>query len=175
MAQRRKTEGAVSQRPNGSWMGMLETGRDGTGRRTRRTVYAKTQREVLGRLRVERERLAKGLASEPQRLTVGEYLNRWLDVVLPVEARVKPQTLRHYRWIADCYVLVHVGAMPLAPANVSAMLAALEDEGHSPNTRRLARTLLRSCLAHAEREGLVTRNAAALTRGPSIEIGRAHV
>jgi integrase len=56
----------------------------------------------------------------------------------------------------------------LAPAHVRTMLAGLESAGYSANTRRLARSVLRRALGLAERDGLVVRNVAALTDGPSV-------
>jgi integrase len=41
-------------------------------------------------------------------------------------------------------------------------------QGYSPTAQRLARSVLRAALAHAEREGHVSRNVAALARGPKM-------
>jgi integrase len=51
------------------------------------------------------------------------------------------------------------------------MLMGLETEGRSPNTRRLARSVLRRALRWAEAEGIVSRNVAAIAHG--VRIGAA--
>ena len=48
------------------------------------------------------------------------------------------------------------------------MLGELEVDGKSANTRCLARAVPRRALDVAERDGLVTRNVAALADGPSV-------
>jgi integrase len=48
------------------------------------------------------------------------------------------------------------------------MVTAMEGSGLSANTQRLARSVLRRALRHAERDGLVTRNVAALVDGVKV-------
>jgi integrase len=58
----------------------------------------------------------------------------------------------------------------LAPAHVRQMLTKLREQNLSPNTQRLARSVLRRALRTAEAEGYVNRNAAALVDG--VKVGR---
>lgn len=60
----------------GRWCAVISLGRKPDGRRDRRKVTAKTNSEVLAKLRVLHRSVENGLAIEP-RLTVGAYLDRW--------------------------------------------------------------------------------------------------
>ena len=71
-------EGAVYRRTSdGQWVGSVELGRDHRGRRRRRTVYGRTKREALDKLDIARRDRRRGLEPIDQRLTTGEWLDRW--------------------------------------------------------------------------------------------------
>ena len=66
------------------------------------------------------------------------------------------------------YIKPHLGRKPLTTLtamDVTRMMNDLQAEGHKPNTRRLARSILRRALRWAEADGLVARNVAALANG----------
>src|SRR5207253_3033343 len=102
-----------------------------------------------------------------ERRRVDDYLRWWAAEVLP--GTVKDSTADGYRFTLERYVIPHLDRVPLVrlgPQHVQAMLRALEARGLAPATRRQARAILRRALAHAERWGFVTRNAAALVDAP---------
>ncbi len=152
----------------GRWCAVISLGRKPDGRRDRRKVTAKTKSEVLAKLRVLRRSVENGLAIEP-RLTVGAYLDRW---AAGLDARVRPNTADQYRFTVRCHLRPALGAKTLAkltPAELDALWAAKLAGGLKPNTVRLMRATLRRALHDAERDGLVTRNVAALSTPPRIE------
>ncbi|WP_433220091.1 hypothetical protein [Microtetraspora malaysiensis] len=53
-------------------------------------------------------------------------------------------------------------------AQVDALWQAKREKGYSANSIRIMRAVLRKALGQAEREGLVARNAAALSMPPRI-------
>ncbi len=168
MSERRGTgEGAVYRRPDGLWVAAVELPRSPDGKRRRRVVKARTKREVLARLEQVRKHAAEGVV--PDRATsAGAYLAWWLDNAC---RQLKPATLANYRVTVSNHIKPYIGGVrlvQLSPAHVRTMLADLEAAGYSANTRRLARSVLRRALGLAERDGLVARNVAALTDGPSV-------
>ena len=167
MSERRGTgEGAVYRRPDGLWVAAVELPRGLDGKRRRRIVKARTKREVLARLEQVRKHASEGVVPDPA-TTVAAYLCWWLDNAC---GQLKPATLANYRITVSRHVKPYLGAVRLAqlsPAHVRTMLTGLESAGYSANTRRLARSVLRRALGLAERDGLVARNVAALTDGPS--------
>ena len=174
MARRRgRGEGGIRRRPDGRWEGSVDLGWV-EGKRKRRFVYGKTRAEAAEKLRRLHSQLDAGLPVVGGRLTVGEYLEGWLRDSLP--ASVKPATAENYRWVVRSYIVPSIGRVQLAkltPGDVDRMLGALQARGLSPNTRRLARSVLRRALVFAERRGQVARNAAGLAEAVHVE-RRAH-
>jgi integrase len=130
-------------------------------------VKASTKWEVLARLEQVRKHASEGVVPD-RATTVAAYLAWWLDNAC---GQLKPATLANYRITVSRHVKPYLGAVRLAqlsPAHVRTMLTGLESAGYSANTRRLARSVLRRALGLAERAGLVARNVAALTDGPSV-------
>ena len=79
------------------------------------------------------------------------------------------KTATNYQNLIAYYIVPNIGAVKLSklrPDDVETMMSTLEEQGLSPNTVRLARTVLRRALVIAERRHLVARNAAALTDAP---------
>ena len=168
MAQRRGAgEGSVYRQPDGGWIAAVELGRDSTGKRVRKTAKAKTKREVLAKIEAIKARHAAGLPVSDDKRTTAEYLDHWLDNVLP--GTVKERTEASYRWVIGKNIVPHIGKIPLAqlsPIHVQTMMRTLENQGLSPRTRQYTRAILRRALGRAEKDELVRRNAAALVDAP---------
>lgn len=160
-------EGSIYRRKSdGRWVGSIHLGYS-DGKRNRKTVYGRTRAEVADKLRSLQAAAAQGTLVHDERRTVEDYLNWWLDTVLP--GSVKDTTADGYRYMTNRYVVPALGRVKLAkltPLHVAEMLAEMERRGLSPATRRQTRSILRRALNHAERFGLVSRNAAAQTDVP---------
>ena len=84
----------------------------------------------------------------------------------------RPSTAREYVRHVEQYWIPAIGDVPLSAltaAHVERVMAALTARGLSPRTVRYARTTLRKALGDAIRDGLLVRNAAALSRPPRQE------
>jgi integrase len=137
------------------------------GKRKRKTVYGRTRAEAAEKLIQAQRSLELGQPPTDGRLTTSAFLGVWLRDTLP--GSVKASTVDNYRDVVNHYIDPHVGRIPLiklAPEDVQAMIRALEEQGLSVRTRRLARAVLRRALGQAERWGKVSRNAAALVDCP---------
>lgn len=162
---RRKGEGSLFQRKSdGLWVGRL---RDPASGQTH-SVYGRSYDEAADSLGTLRERLRHGLPPEPRRETVRSYLERWLADT--ASQSVRPSTLRRYALDVERLSL-RLGQrrlVDLQPAEVQAFLNRLSALGLAPSSVRHCRTVLRAALRQAEREGLLTRNVAALTVPPRV-------
>lgn len=64
----------------GLWEARYTVGRDpATGKQVQKSVYGKTQQEVRKKLTAAASDLDKGIYSEPQKITLGEWLCIWLE------------------------------------------------------------------------------------------------
>jgi len=170
MAKRANGEGTVRyDKDRKRWEGRV-TVRLENGKPIRRKVTGATKAEVRKRMQEVADAAEEGREVLRRTLTVGTFLNDWLDNVLP--GTVASATEAQYRQLARLYVLPHLGRKQLKtlqPRDVTLMLRAMEKEGKSSNSRRLARAVLRRSLRYAEVNGYVTRNVAALADAPRVE------
>lgn len=156
-------DGSLYHDPRGHWTAVVMVG----GRRIKRTGATRT--EALRRLRLAKASASLGLPVGSGNVTVREFLELWL-VQLP--GTVAGRTEESYRHAVRFYLIPRIGKhrlTKLSPSQVTGMLASMEAEGYSANTRRIARSTLRRALRMAERDGLIARNVAALAPGPRME------
>ena len=134
------------------------------GRPVRKKVTGKTEKELLARLKEAQRALDDGLPLPDRRETVARFLDGWLEHLAHTER--SPATVQNYRDIVKCYISPKMGRVKLAelaPRHVEKMQRDILKDGKSPRTARLSRSVLRAALRHAERHGIVARNAAALS------------
>jgi integrase len=138
------------------------------GKRQRKYVTGSTQAEALTKLRKVQRESEAGVVSDDQ-ITVGQFLTRWIETNLP--GNVAGSTLDDYAHTVRLHLdppLGHKKLSKLTVAEVDALWAAKRKKGYKPNTIRIMRAVLRRALAQAEREGLITRNVAALSQPPRL-------
>lgn len=124
--------GHLEKRSKKSWTIVIEAGRDpATGKRKRiKRAFQGTKREAekeMARLIAE---LEKGTYIEPAKLTLGEYLQEWLD---ECEIRnLSPTTIRRYTQIVKLRVIPKIGMIPLdklKPIHLQKFLHEIIEEG----------------------------------------------
>lgn len=139
------------------------------GIQQRRMVTGRTKGDVLRRMRELAAATEAGESPAARDLTIASFLTTWIDDVLP--GTVARTTEDSYRYIVDHYLVPKLGRkrlVSLTARDVALMLRALEADGLSPNTRRLARSVLRRAIRYAEQEGMVARNVAAIADGVKV-------
>ena len=73
---RARGEGSIRQRKDGTWEARFVIGIDpGTGKEIRKSVYAKTQKEVRQKLTFVLHELDNGTYQEPDRTNLTTWLN----------------------------------------------------------------------------------------------------
>jgi integrase len=163
---RGKGEGSIYQRATtGRWEAKI-TLPDGK----RRAFYGKTRDEVRQRLHDAQENVKKSLPVPYARVTLGEFLDRWLRDVAP--QRVKPKTLKRYELDIRLRLKPALGGVKLVeltPDKVQQLIATMTATGLKPRSVRNCRAVLRVALAQAEREGAIGRNVAKLVTVPRPE------
>ena len=166
MAKRRGNgEGSITKRKDGRWM----------GRYTVHTVNGSKQKPIYGKTRAEvAEKLTKamaerdgGLIFDAGKITVGEYLERWLKD--SVRDTVRRRTYEGYANMVERHITPILGRVKLnalTVAHVRGLHRERLDSGLSPRTVRYAHTTLNKALSQAVSDGLIPRNVAASVKPP---------
>jgi len=153
----------------GKWVGRVDLG---AGKR--KTVYAKTQREAVTKLRAARKAVDAG-DTNTAGTTLEKWLTYWLDEVCPGKPRMKPKTLRTYRSYVENYLVPALGKKrldKLTAADVRDLHRFVADKpkangkATSATTAHHAHRILGTALNDAMRDGKVTRNVVTLVPAP---------
>ncbi len=164
MAKRGNGEGSIYQRNDGVWCTayLQPNGK-------RRLLYARGRKEVGEKLREALAAADKGASLPVRRETLAHFLERWLRDVAPL--RVRAKTLLDYRGDVDRYIEPGLGKLRLnevTPTRVQQFINALSARGLGPDTVAHVRAVLRVALSQAQREEIITQNAAKLVQLPKI-------
>jgi integrase len=149
------------------WAARLTVGYSDAGRRRRRTLYARTRSEVAEKLAKVQGEALTGMLSEPGRLTVGAFLDRWLADTVKSTRRVT--TFYTYRSFVRTHLKPRIGGLALSrlrPVHVQALVAAMERDGIQPRLRQAVFVTLRAALGDAVRFKLLGSNPAAAIERP---------
>jgi len=176
MRRRPHGEGAVYKRGEG-WVAVLELDPSADGRRRRRYLYGKTQREVLDRLAGLRTQRDHGLPISAARgMTLVQYLDSWVDGTLAHQVtlgQIRQTTADSYADIADLMIIPYLGRRridELKPAVLREWLATLRrtlnarSRPYSSRSVQIAHGVLRRALNDAVRDELIPRNVALLVK-----------
>lgn len=169
-ARRGHGEGGIRFDPiQNSWEATVEAGVDPvTGKRVRFKIRAKTKTQALARMREAREKVDRNVKPGAGAITVGRFLDEWLKTV--VDGRVASDNTRvNYEGIVRVHIKPALGSTrldKLTADQVDRFLARKAAAGLSRSHVGRMRTILADAIRHAERRGLVARNAAALSVMP---------
>lgn len=125
--------GNIRQRPDGTWEARYTVGRDpGTGKQIRKSIYAKTQKEVRQKLTKALASLDEGTYKESNKLTVGEWLDIWANDYL---VDVKPLTVSSYTEQIRNHLKPAIGAIKLETLSAHNIQNMYNNLGKATKTR----------------------------------------
>jgi len=163
MTKRRgRGEGSIYRRKDGMWVAQY------TIRDKRRYLYGKTKAEVTEKLTKAMADRDSGLVFDAGKMTVGEYLDRWLDSI--------KDTLRRRTWtrleeVVRLHLKPSLGGIRLDRVNalqIQSLYRAKLDCGLSPRTVRIIHTTLHKALKQAVKWTLLPRNIAEYVDPPKV-------
>lgn len=169
-ARRGRGEGSIFQRADGLWVATLNLGYDGKGKRSRRTIYGHTKREVQEKLIHLQSDTANGILVEPNKTTVGLFLKQWLETT--VRTSVRETTLACYSNIIRNHITPKIGGIPLSklsPIHVQGFYSSMEKEGKSDRMRRLVHAVLHRALEQALRWNMIQHNVCDAVEKPRVQ------
>lgn len=161
-------EGTIKRkkRKDGRWEGQYTvTLPDGTLKR--KSVYARTKKEVARKLRGAIADRDGGLVFEAEGLTVAEYLERWLTD--SVKESVAGSTFERYEQLSRLHIASVIGKVKLGkltPAHVQGLYKKKLEEGISVRTVEYIHATLNRALGQAVKWQLVPRNVAQAATAP---------
>jgi integrase len=105
MARRRANgEGTIYRRKDGRWCAQMSL----QGKRV--TFYAKTQRECRDWIKSTVSAIDRGGSYESMRMTVEEYLERWL---IAAKTSIRVKTYRQYSQVVQQHIVPALGSVKL--------------------------------------------------------------
>ena len=169
--------GTIRQRPDGRWEGRITVGHDGgSGKQIQRSVYGKTQKEVRIRLQEIAVSIDRGDYLEPHKMTVGEWLNQWLE---NYNDSAKHSTRISYEQHCRNHIIPALGSVKLTalrPDMVQKFVKSLSlpDKALSPKTVKNVHGVLHSALKKAVALRYINFNPADNCELPRIEKPEIH-
>mgnify|MGYP000271132161 CR=1 FL=1 len=168
MGRRGAGEGSIFRdKATGRWRALLDVGEDAAGRRRRRKVSGRTRAEVAAKLRELQRDLEDGVSSAGRHGTVSALSDDWLR---QRSGELAASTLEVRNWAVNQHIVPALGARrvrELSAEDVARFLQDLAAAGYVRATLDKLRGVLVQVLRHAERQGLVVRNVAALVPTPA--------
>lgn len=150
-------EGSLYKRADGRWCAQCRVESPTGGQKTR-YLYAKTKGEASEKLRAALAERDSGFVFDDGKLTVGEYLEKWLDTVRDT---VKDRTWERHESVVRLHLVPELGGVRLSrltPMEVQTLYRERLDSGLSPRTVQIIHTTLHKALKQAVRWRLVPRN-----------------
>lgn len=157
---RGRGEGSIYRRKDGSWCGILTVGWSPEGKQLRRYVYRADKTAALEALDKLRADLRSGLPIDSPRMSLADYLARWLEDA--VRVKVRASTYRRHQDLVRLYIAPRLGGVSLGrltPMHIQHLLADLEREQKSPRLRQMVYGTLHAAMNRAVKWNLVPRNA----------------
>jgi integrase len=170
-------KGHIRERSPGHYAVILDLADPATGKRRRKWhSFTGTKREAQIECARLIAQLQGGFYAEPSRVTVAEFLNRWLEHIRP---QIAPKSHERYSEIARKNIaplLGKVALTKLTPIAISKAYANALTSGRrngkgglSPRTVHHMHRILKQALGQAVRWQMLTRNPADATDPPKVE------
>jgi len=169
MAKRGQNEGSITKRKDGRWIARLTVGYEG-GKQKRKCIYGRTREEVAGKLAVALKAKQDGLPVSNDRITFGQFLDKWLED--SVKPSVRPRTCVSYEQLIRVHVVPTLGKIKLAklsPGDIQTLLNRKLKDGLAPASVRKMHAVIRRALQVAYKWELVPRNVATLANPPRVK------
>lgn len=164
-------EGSVYRRASdGRWVGSINLGY-ADQKRVRKTVYGRSEREVVAKIRELRREAERGRDLSQPSMILRNFV---YDVWLPMKESdgTRGSTLRSYRWLLDSHIVPALGGRALdqlTSAEVQRFIGAKRSSTLSLSSANHILRLLRNMLGDAEDIGLLSRNVAKAVRLAKVE------
>jgi integrase len=165
MGRRGNGEGSISRRKDGRWEAKY-TAHTADGPK-RRALYGKTRKEAADKLAKALADHASGYTFDTENMTVGEYLDRWLND--SDRGSVRTSTYERHEQIVRLHLKPALGRVKLSkltPSHVQGLYRDKLDSGLSPATVQKIHAVLHKGLNQALKWNMIPRNVADAVKAP---------
>ena len=163
-------DGLVRKRSDGRWEGRIIVGHKEDGKPIFRSVFAKTQKELMDKLHRSIETFRGVELTENANLTLGAWLDKWLEERM--RFTVRESTLDGYRRLAKNYIKPHLGDKKIGSvttADIQRMYNWLRENGRinehydrgnslSDSSARGIHMMLHQAMDAAVQEQIIVKN-----------------
>ena len=170
MAKRRANgDGTLRKRDDGRWEGRIVVGTKKNGQTLYKGFTNKSQKEVLSQMNLFKEKLKGATLCEDYRMTLGEWLDKWLNEHMAFS--IRESTKQGYSRYIE-YIKPHLGhkqVSAITTADVQKMYNKLKESGrvrnHPTMGHQLSDSMVRSihmmlheAMEYAMREHMILKN-----------------
>lgn len=152
--------GTIRQRKDGRWEARVTVGHDpGTGKQVQRSVYGSTQQEVRKKLAQLTTAIDNGVYQAPNKMTVSEWLDEWLDTF--AKPKLRPLTYTSYEVAIRRHIKPAIGAVKmqaLKGVHIQKMYNGMISSGSSAKTVKNISAVLHKALSVALKQGIIQAN-----------------
>ena len=171
MAKRRPSgDGLVRKRSDGRWEGRIVVGHKEDGSPIFRSVFARTQKEVMRKLHSQIETYRDVELTEESNMTLGEWMDKWLDDYMALT--IRESTMDSYQTMTKHYIKPYLGDEKIGSittADIQQLYNWLRENGrvneHYEKGNTLSDSMIRSihmmlhqAMDAAVRERLIVKN-----------------
>ncbi len=163
-------KGSIRRRSKNSWELTIDLGHDAGGKRKRKYVNVKgTKKLAEQKLRELLSAADKGVPIDSKKITVGEWLQKWMDEYVVPNRRQK--TIERYGGLIQKHIAPVLGRIELSkltPSDIQALEANLTAEGMAPKGVELVHTVISGAYKYALRMEAAWRNPAKAVTPPKV-------
>lgn len=159
---RSKGEGTLYQRPDGLWVAQI-TLPEGK----RRTKYSKDQKTAREWLLLKRKELSDGTLTDPTKITVSEFLDKWLEDV--AKPKLRSSTLVVHEVMIRRHIkpaIGHIRLTQLSPIHLQNLYTLKLKEGLSKRSVKYIHTIIHQMLDQGVKWGMLARNVSDAVTSP---------
>lgn len=182
-------EGSIYERKKGQWAAAVTVGVKADGKANRKFFYGKTRAEVAEKLRDAQNQMAAGGIADPGKITVGEWLNVWLENY--IRPNIRQSTYESYRAQLDLHIIPGLGKKllkKLTATDIQVFFKELLENGNklrvrneetdtlevpgyglAPSTIVCIRNIIKAALEQATVERKIPLNPAKQTKAPKVD------
>jgi integrase len=163
-------DGLIRKRSDGRWEGRIVVGHKNDGTPIYKSVFGKTQRELMPRLARLKEYYAGMDMTEESRMTLGEWLTKWLEEYKA--PMIRESTAARYRHMINNHIIPNLGSKiitQVATQDIQKMYNKLKRSGrmekHKVHGHELSNSMVRAihmmlheAMEYAMREHVILKN-----------------